>query len=308
MTKTRWFVRPLKIILWIVVGLVALAAILFGTYLAQLYRSNGKLSVDGETRRYLLYVPKSYDPSKAAPLVISLHGYAEWPAHQRDVSGWNKLADRYGFIVVYPLGTGFLRHWRASGTSESYKDVDFISALIDQIEANYNIDPTRIYANGLSNGGGMSFMLSCTLADRLAAVGSVSGAYLYPWSECQTDRAVPLIAFHGTGDPIVPFTGGPSKMFNYPFPDVPTWISQYVSHNGCTAAAQTIMQTAEVTGVEYSGCKQNGEVVFYTIAGGGHAWPGSSALMPVGLVGKTSQAIDATSLMWQFFTEHPFTK
>jgi polyhydroxybutyrate depolymerase len=308
MRKTRRLFRPLKVLLWVILGFITLGVIMFGTYLAQMVRSNGRLLVDGEVRRYLLYVPKSYSPAKAVPLVISIHGYGGSPTEQRNVSGWDKLADQYGFIVVYPSGTDFPRHWRASGTSDSYKDVDFISALLDKIEANYNIDSSRVYVNGHSNGGGMTFMLSCTLADRLAAVGSVSGAYLYPWNKCQTGRAVPLIAFHGTGDPIVPFIGGPSKMFDYPFPDIPSWISQYVAHNGCTAAAQTIMQTTEVTGVEYGGCQQNGDVVFYTIAGAGHGWPGSKSLLPVRIVGTTSQAIDATGLMWQFFMEHPLAK
>jgi polyhydroxybutyrate depolymerase len=298
----------LIIFLWVVVGLIALGVVVSAIYLTQLYRTNGKMVVDGEIRRYLLYVPKTYDPSKAVPLVISIHGFAGWPAQQQDVSGWNKLADQYGFIVVYPSGTGLPRHWRASGTSDSYKDIDFISALIDNLAANFNIDPDHIYVNGHSNGGGMSFMLSCTLADRLAAVGSVSGAYLYPWDQCQMERAVPLIVFHGTGDPVVPFSGGPSQMFNLPFPDITSWVGQYAAHNGCTSTSQTILKTDEVTGVQFGGCNQGGEVVFYTIAGGGHSWPGSHALMPVRIVGKTSQAIDATNLMWQFFEEHPLVR
>ena len=303
--KSNLFSNLIKILLWVILGLVALAVLLFGVYFAQLYRTNGKMTVDGEVRRYLLYVPKSYDPAKATPLVISIHGYAEWPAHQRDISGWNKLADRYGFIVVYPSGTAFPRHWRASGISESYKDVDFISALIDRISADYHIDPARIYANGLSNGGGMSFMLSCTLADRVAAVGSVSGAYLFPWSQCQTERPVPLIAFHGTADPIVPFTGGPSKSFNYPFPDIPTWVAQYAAHNGCKTL-QLVASINEVSGEQFSSCTQGSDVVFYTLAGDGHTWPGSTSPMPEKMVGKTSHSIDATDLIWQFFEQHPF--
>jgi polyhydroxybutyrate depolymerase len=301
------FGRLLKIIFWIVLVLITAAVLLFGVYLLQLNRSNGKMIVDDELRRYLLYVPKSYDPAKATPLVISIHGYAGSPVNQRDVSGWNRLADENGFIVVYPSGTGFPRHWRASGTSESYKDVDFISALIDKISKSYAIDPARIYANGHSNGGGMSFMLSCTLADRIAAVGSVSGAYQFPWSQCQTRRAVPLIAFHGMADLIVPFTGGPSKLFNYPFPDIPTWISEYAVRNGC-GTLQPMASINEVSGEQFSGCTQGADVVFYTLAGAGHTWPGSSFRLPEWIVGKTSTSIDATSLIWQFYEQHPMKK
>lgn len=306
--KSHLFLSFIKGLLWIGLGLIALTAILFGVYYAQLYRTNGKMVVDGETRRYLLYVPKSYDPAKTTPLVISIHGYAEWPAHQRDVSGWNRLADQYGFIVVYPSGTGFPRHWRASGTSDSNKDIDFISALVDKLEAEYTIDPQRIYANGLSNGGGMSFMLLCTLSERIAAIGSVSGAYLYPQDQCQTKRPVPLIAFHGTADPIVPFTGGPSKSFNVPFPDVTKWIAAYAVHNGCAIAPTQLPVIGAVSGVAYSDCKQNADVVFYTIAGGGHSWPGSDQPLPKNIVGITNQDIHATDLMWSFFQQHTLSQ
>ena len=94
-------------------------------------------------------------------------------------------------------------------------DVRFISDLIDRLMAEYNIDPARIYANGLSNGGGMSDVLACTLSDRIAAIGGVSGAV--PASradECHPPRAVPVIAFHGTADPIVPYSGGESASFH----------------------------------------------------------------------------------------------
>src|SRR3989449_5747558 len=100
------------------------------------------------------------------------------------------------------------------------RDVRFISALIDTLEAAYNIDPTRIYANGVSNGGGMAFVLSCTLSDRIAAVGMVAAAQSLPWSWCTDRRPVPMIAFHGTADPIAPYSGGrsagpPRELFSH---------------------------------------------------------------------------------------------
>jgi polyhydroxybutyrate depolymerase len=287
---------------------VLTAAIFPENHFARAYSSHGTLIVDGERRHYLLYVPKSYDAAKPTPLVISIHGYAGFPANQRSVSGWNKLADQYGFIVVYPAGTGFPLHWRASGTADSYKEVDFFNRLLDTLEEKYNIDLQRIYVNGHSNGGGMTFMLTCTLSDRIAAAGSVSGAYLYPWSQCQNQRPVPFIVFHGTADPVVPYTGGPSESFDQPFVDVPAWVSQYAARNGCQSTPQDLPAVKEVTGVRYTACPEGADVVFYTLSGGGHAWPGSYSILPKKMVGTTSQSIDATALMWQFFTEHPLPK
>src|SRR2546422_8081741 len=98
--------------------------------------------------------------------------------------------------------------WHVDGGAGLMRDVRFISELIDTLEAAYNVDPTRIYADGASNGGGMAFVLSCTLSDRIAAVGMVAAAQSLPWSWCTDRRPVPMIAFHGTADPIAPYSGG----------------------------------------------------------------------------------------------------
>ncbi len=265
-------------------------------------RTNGRLSIGEETRRYLLYVPPSYDPAAPAPLVISLHGFAQWPAHQSRLTGWNELADEYGFILVHPSGTGFPKRWRASDASLSSPDVAFLTTLLDELEAQYNIDPARIYVNGLSNGGGMSFALACQLSKRIAAFGGVGGAYLYPWEACQAARPVPAILFHGDADPIVPYQGGPSESFDVPFPNIPSWVEILALRNGCASRPVETQISAHVIERRYSGCAA--DVVFYTIQGGGHTWPGGEPL-PVWLTGPTTTEIDATRLMWQFFQSHP---
>lgn len=286
-------------------GFGVLGALLLALAWALINQSDGGIVSGGQRRSYLLHVPASYDPATPAPLVISIHGFAEWPAHQMQISRWNDLADRHGFIVVYPAGTGFPRRWRAGGGTavDDLADVTFIADLIDDLAARYTIDRTRIYANGLSNGGGMSYRLACQLADRIAAVGSVSGAYLFPASDCLPSRPVPFIAFHGTKDPIVPYEGGPSASFDIPFPVVPEWIAGYAERSRCDATPAPLPERGEVSGVEYIGCRDDADVIFYTIAGGGHAWPGSAPL-PRFIVGQTSQDIDATAVMWAFFSQH----
>jgi polyhydroxybutyrate depolymerase len=303
----NWIKRILRVVV-ILLGVAAgLAAIAAAAYFL-MNHTNGSLVSSGQKRAYLLYVPKTYDPAKPTPLVISLHGYAEWPAHQMQITRWNDLADQHGFIVVYPSGTGFPRQWYTRGAAGSATDpaleVTFISDLIDKLEGEYNLDPARIYANGLSNGGGMSFLLSCRLAGRIAAIGSVSGAYLIPWDECHPTRPVPTMLFHGTADPIVPYQGGPSKSFNLPFPYIPAWVAALAKHNGCEAEPQKLPTQGEVSGVAYQNCQSGADVVFYTIAGGGHAWPDSQPL-PAFIVGHTSQDIDATAALWNFFVQHP---
>ena len=301
------FARIFLILLTVVVFLAFLGAIAF----SWVDKSNGRLVTSGQDRKYLLYVPESYNPSTPTPLVISLHGFAEWPAHQMELSGWNSLAEENGFIVVYPSGSDFPKRWvlssEAGAPTGPMLDVQFISDLIDQLENEYNIDPAHIYANGLSNGGGMSALLACKLSERIAAVGSVSGAYLFSREDCHPSRPVPMIAFHGTTDPIVPYQGGPSSSFDSPFPLIPEWIEAWAERNGCSLTPVELPGQGEVSGIQYTHCQQKAEVIFYTVDGGGHSWPGGEPL-PKWIVGHTTQDIDATRVMWEFFEQYSLAR
>jgi polyhydroxybutyrate depolymerase len=272
-------------------------------------RSNGSFVSSGVEREYLLHVPGSYDRGKPAPLVISMHGGALWPAAQREISQWNRVADAHGFIVVYPSAVSGHgpRAWRAGGGPGLMRDVMFISELIDTLRAAYNIDSARIYANGLSNGGGMTFVLSCALSDRIAAVGLVAPAIFLPWSACTDRRAVPMIAFHGTADGAVPYHGGQSWVAPASFPDIPAWMRKWAERNRCGPNPIDSAVAADVTRREYTGCADGAAVVLYTVLEGGHTWPGGGPL-PEWFVGTTSNSIDATDQMWSFFSEHQLLK
>ena len=273
------------------------------------YPLNGTIVSSGQKRAYLLFVPRSYDRAKPTPLVISMHGAGLGPAAQMEISQWNKVADKHGFIVVYPSGTGFPNVWPMEGerSPSTMPDVRFISELIDRLEAAYNIDPTRIYADGLSNGGGMAFVLSCTLSDRIAAVGMVAAAQLLPWSWCTDRRPVPMITFHGTADRFVPYNGGSSPIAPGTFPSLLTWAANWAKRNRCGPNPVESVVAADVTRLEYTDCADDAAVVLYTIRGGGHTWPGGEP-MPESMVGSTSSGIDATSQMWAFFNEHRFPR
>jgi polyhydroxybutyrate depolymerase len=268
-------------------------------------RSNGSFVSSGRRREYFLYVPQTNDRAKPTPLVISMHGAGGWPVQEMNLSGWNRLADAQGFIVVYPSaaeGPG-PRIWHVDTGAGLKRDVAFISALIDTLEASWNIDPTRIYANGMSNGGGMTFVLSCALSDRIAAFGMVAAAQTLPWSWCTDRRPAPMIAFHGTADPDIPYNGGMSWMAPDSFPNVLTWTKNWARRNQCAANAVHSMVAADVTRLDYPACAGDATVVLYTIRGGGHTWPGGEP-MPEWWVGPTSRSIDATGLMWAFYREH----
>lgn len=270
-------------------------------------RTNGSIAVSGEKREFLLYVPPSYDRTRPTPLVISLHGAMNWPAFQMKISRWNQAADRNGFIVVYPAGTGAgPKTWFMEGSDHPAEmpDVRFISTLIDTLERAYNIDSARIYANGMSNGGGMAFALSCTLSHRIAAIGMVSAAQSLPWTWCRDSTPVPLIEFHGSADPLVPYDGAGTSWLNpQPFPNIRRWVADWAHRNRCAPKPARTVVTDAVR-LEYSGCASDASVVLYTVQGAGHQWFGGNPIPPR-LVGPMSTRTDATGIMWMFFQSHP---
>ncbi len=182
-------------------------------------------------------------------------------------------------------------------------DAKYISDLIDKLEAEYNVDPNSIYADGISNGGGMAFALSCKLSDRIAAIGAVSAAQTIPWDWCEGSRPVPTVAFHGTADPIVAYLGGSSPIAPKPFPAIRDWTAQAAHRNQCKGGPSETRIAASVRRLAYTNCAENADVILYTIEGGGHTWPGGKPL-PEWIVGRTTSEISACRVMWDFFVQH----
>jgi polyhydroxybutyrate depolymerase len=134
----------------------------------------------------------------------------------------------------------------------------------------------------------------------------VGAAQTLPWRWCTDEKPVPMISFHGTDDPVVPYNGGTSWISSRPFPNVPAWSAKWAKRNRCGTPVDSAV-TSDVTRREYTGCADHAAVVLYTIHGGGHTWPGGTPL-PEWFVGRTARSIDATRLMWMFFEEHPLRK
>src|SRR5260221_1912764 len=126
-------------------------------------------------RQAQVHVPASYDPTTATPVVIDIHGLTSYGADQARIAHMIAKSDTEGFIAVHPEGTGVPKSWNAGyccspANSSGVDDVAFIRALIDQLAAELCVDPARVYATGLSNGGFLSHRLACELADKIAPV------------------------------------------------------------------------------------------------------------------------------------------
>jgi polyhydroxybutyrate depolymerase len=273
----------------------------------------------GESRDYLLHIPPSYSGSDATPLVLNFHGLGSNAQDQADYTGLPDKSDEEGFILVMPQGLATdiipIPHWNNTLLEPRPDDVAFVSELIDKLQQELCIDPARVFSTGMSMGAMISTRLACDLSDRIAAIAPVAGFYFPPLAdelpespECNSSRPVPIIAFHGTDDPIVPFDGGlPTDEdfeFRLHFHDVDgIVIETWAAHNGCDAEPSREPVTAGVYRLRYRGCDAGADIELYIIDGGGHTWP--DATSDQGRLGFTTHEISANDLLWDFFVEHP---
>ncbi len=282
-------------------------------HVSPLFAQEKTLMHDGVEREYFLHVPAGYEAGANLPLVINMHGYGSNRSEQMIYSGFNAIANDNNFFVVYPQGLpdqlGTL-HFNAYFAPSDIDDVGFINRLIDQLYTDYNIDLSRVYSTGMSNGGFMSYRLACELPERIAAIASVTGAMLPIQADnCNPERPIPVMQIHGTADAVVPFaypanSGGIGEGIG----DV---VSYWANNNACEAVPDTMAiedintldnSTAQL--ITWSDCAMGAEVQFYIIQDGGHSWPGA---FPIATLGNTNQDFSASAAIWEFFSrfEHP---
>ena len=269
----------------------------------------GTVLSGGLVRTYLLHVPSGYQTHTSKALVLNFHGHGSNAMQQERRSGMSLLADQQGFLVVYPQGvvgpdgqTGWDTGVRGR---PQVNDILFVSDLLTHLQSALCIDPLRIYATGFSNGGGMTNVLACSLAGRLAAFAPVSGSYPpYPGG-CHPVRPVPLLELHGTADRVVPYDGSQSRQLL----PILAWLQEWATRDGCTAGPTAFYSQGNVTGLEWTHCQGNATVVHFRIQGEGHTWPSVrfdvSFNVSGGTAGTTGQALSASALIWSFFQQHP---
>ncbi|HEY3142538.1 MAG TPA: PHB depolymerase family esterase [Acidimicrobiales bacterium] len=281
----------------------------------------------GVERWYLQHLPPAYDGEEPVPLVVDIHGYSEGAEFHATNSGLGEFGDTKGFVTITPQALGDVPFW---DTALGSADLAFVGDLLDQVEETLCVDEARIYATGLSNGAMMTSSVACAYADRIAAVAPVAGVTQV--EDCDPEQPVPVVAFHGTEDPFLNYTGGfGPAVASLPAPDgqgtlgdlspeqqadmndtagatgiaVPDVMAGWADRNGCDADPPEETTEADDVTVLTFACPAGADVELYRIEGGGHTWPGSHALEGVDFVGKTTFSISANDVMWAFFQDHP---
>lgn len=295
------------------------------------------IEAGGRERSYIVHVPKS---ARAAPaLILNFHGGGgEAMAHQKYVR-MDALAEREGFIAVYPFGSGRLKEklltWNAgtccgSAARENVDDVGFVAALLDDLAARMSYDRARVYATGHSNGAMMAYRLGAELSGRIAAIAPVAGAMVLenPFgteadraAPRARQRAMPVLRIHSVDDPRALYAGGLGPPF--PFTNsrvmhapVEETLARWARFDGCDAvparAERREWRAADATHTAlrlvYSGCRDGVEVVLWKLVGPGHVWPGGTPRHMTRLLGPSTAVINANAEMWRFFSRFAVAK
>ena len=256
------------------------------------------ISHDGLNREYVLHVPDLYSGDDSVPLVFNLHGGSGTATGHRYLSEMDQVADSAGFIVAYPQGSfvnGY-SYWNSMIATEGSKgtadDVGFISILIDEISSNYNIDLSKVYACGFSNGGDMAISLACYLNGKISAVAPVSGLMSQESdSLCEPNETTSLLIINGTADNDRPYNGINDYYLsvdntleywsNYHSADSVV-IEDFVDRNNNAIELYTYLNQSVLSFLQH-----------YKIIGGGHYWFDLSV---------NDENLD--QIIWRFFKKH----
>jgi polyhydroxybutyrate depolymerase len=279
-------------------------------------KKNETITVDSRSREYIIYLPTGYNTATALPLVFCLHGGGGTGSGFQNMANFNTLAEKEKFIVVYP--SGIEKNWNdgrpTTANLMGVNDVNFFRTMIQNFSAEYKIDPKRIYATGISNGGFMSSRLGAELGDKIAAFASNAASVEKNTIFGNINAVNPVSAMYiqGTIDPLVPFAGG--VMTSGDGGTIASHVeavAKWVSVNGCnTLAVVTNMPDIANDGTsavrrDYKGGIKGTEVTSIIIQNGGHTWPQGLQYLSELIIGKTCQDFNGIETVWEFFKTHP---
>jgi polyhydroxybutyrate depolymerase len=250
----------------------------------------------GQQRSYRFGVPQAYDDKTPAPLILDLHGSGSNAVQQSVYSRLPVEGGRRGYLVVTPDAVN--ANWEIAATG---RDDEFLTALLDEVEANYCVDLDRVYAAGISLGAWKAAITACTHLDRFAALALVA-VEVAP-QHCP----LPVVAFHGTADPVVPYGEGadPGVVVtgaNAGLPGARVNMTNWAKNAGCRPQPRVARIGRDVEHWTYAGCRAGLDVEFYSVLHGGHTWPGSP--IAIARLGATTQTVDATTIALDWFDAH----
>lgn len=253
---------------------------------------------------YRLYVPTDAHPREQLPLLVALHRFTEDADTMARMTGFDELAEREGFAVVYPDGPGRRFDFSAGGRD----DAALVLGVIDDVRAQQAIDDDRVYLTGASNGGFMTFALACTHPERFAAIAPVMAVMPRALDEeSAIGTPMPTLIVYGTTDRIVPMDQ--ARIAGFRVRTMEQTIDYWRARNGCEGEgvdtrirdSDTRDGTRTLRTVFSPEGDSGAPVVVYKVLRGGHTWPGGDEPGPAFIVGRTSRDFSASEAIWAFF-------
>ena len=277
------------------------------------------INIGGLERRYLVFVPRRV--KEAMPVVLAFHGGGGSPRQMEQHTAFDNVAEREGFVLVYPESIGSNWNDGRGGTfilaqRENINDVEFVRQLLDVLAEEHKINRGRVFATGISNGAAMSHRIAAEASDMIAGIAPVAGGMAQAIAEeFKPDFPVSILIIQGDTDPFVPIAGGTvvagrrrTRGEAAPMKGV---LEMYVRRNGNTGdpVVTTLgAQADDGTSVEitkYPDGPGGFKTWCYVVKNGGHAWPGRPALASEAVIGKVSQQFSATETILEFFKSCP---
>jgi polyhydroxybutyrate depolymerase len=227
---------------------------------------------------------------KRSPLVVALHGGGASGRFMKGYSGLAAIGDRAGFVSVFPDATGPQKFWNLRAAT-GQDDVGFVAALIERVATVACIDPARVFAVGVSNGGGLAARVGCELSERVAGIVVVAGGF-GRLPACEPERPVSVLEIHGSNDASVPYGGDPE---DGRAGDVRRWLAGWAQRDGCVRAGPRRTIAQRTVRIDWRGCAPSAALAHIQVLGGGHQWPGATPPDP----GPPS-TISAAQQAWSF--------
>lgn len=282
-----------------------------------------KLKIDDLERTFYLFVPEGLAQRKKVPLLFVFHGGGGNPLSMDRSFGFTEIARKEGFIVVYPAGIG--RNWNDGRVTdatrahrENIDDISFVRSMIDSVSREYPIDQKRIFSTGISNGGFFSHYIGANIADKFAAIAPVIGGIGDPYyKQFKPSEPVSVFIIQGTDDKLVSYDGTKAVGFNRrrdrgKIISTDAAIAIWTRHNQTDSRPSkgSLPDSDKEDGCQvetylWKQGKNNSEVKFFKLVGGGHTWAGGQQYLPKRIVGNVCRDFNATDEIWEFFKAHP---
>ena len=292
-------------------------------------QSEGEMPIDSEElppledciefedmeRCWQIYAPEGFSPTEcleiSCPLVVDIHGYTDFGERQRAVSGFDDMADEFGFLVMYPIGSGSMGSWNSGWCCGDAKDMELndvglIENMVAIVQENWSTDPNRIYVTGWSNGCSMTQKLVNEASHLFAAAGCMAHYLLE--LEASDYTPVPMMEVHGVRDAVVHYgvTYANSLIFDRSLEGDEGALQnmeRWAEMNGCSGSTPDVeIFEWDYSVLGYSDCENNAQVRLVSLNFAGHnPYKKDSPDQPTNTGNPTG--IDTSRMVWEFMSQ-----